>query len=276
MLMTELERPKVTLQNYQAVYRYYGSDEHAHRYTGKHRRISRAAHYLLNRLYDARLSYGPRAQAATAALAEKGTPALVLINHISQQDPNIAQAALQKDPGFQAVTGRNGLWTATKDGLFRVPFARAYFDSRNLIPVFRPKNYQADEDRRLLFKAAEGLQTVLATQLQRGNSVVLFPEGECNQGDPKKVQKIGDIAARVALKATDLGVENLGLACVGIYRGPVNRTRHASVHLDYYGLNELSLPAEDGRLNSPIARRELRTFMQTSLQQAVDGAVDNY
>lgn len=261
------KRPKVSLSNYENVYEYYGDVDHVAR-QGRVTRLAKAAtERFFSMAYSPVLSYGDRAEERIDELLEDNGSFVLLANHVSKHDPDTFLSALLQDHGIEEIIHDQKLWTAAKHGLFTIPGLRAYFDSKQLVPAFRPKNFKDTDERKLLFAAASELNALLAQRIYEGDSIALFPEGTCNYMEPARVQKIGDTAVRTIGKAFELGVDvsRLGLICAGVNRGPHGRLRHAQVHLDYHPFSDI-----------PSDRRGMREFMQHGIQRSVDTAGEIY
>lgn len=261
------KRPDVSLPNFREVYEFYGDPDH----TARHGRITKVAKAVTERFFSAayspELSYGDGAEESIAELLDGDGSFVLLANHVSKHDPDTFLSALLQNHSIEEIVHDQKLWTAAKHGLFRIPGLRAYFDSKQLVPAFRPKNVKDGDERRLLFAAATELNELLAMRLAMGDDIALFPEGTCNREMPSTVQKIGDSAVRTIAHAYKLGVDTsqLGLICAGVHRGPEGRIRHAQVHLDYYPFTDI-----------PADRKGMRKFMQHGMQTSVDTAREIY
>jgi 1-acyl-sn-glycerol-3-phosphate acyltransferase len=262
--VTNTTRPAVTPDNFQEVYSYYGSDEHIARYDDKRRRATYAAHYLLGKLYSPRVNYGEGAEAGISAMHSDGTPALIIANHVSNHDSLTAQAALIADPDMKEVIRDGRLWTVARSGLFNKSVFRRYFDSRQLVPAFRPKD-QNGEDLRQVVKAGTALMGTLVKLLEKGRSVAIFPEGRRNLDNPDTILKFGNIAAQVALKGLSARDGDLDLIFMGMNYGPDKKWRGASVQIDHQPGDAL-----------PHNLAEMRATIKNGLQSAVTKAVENY
>ncbi|EON32812.1 hypothetical protein GTC6_10646 [Gordonia terrae C-6] len=129
-----------------------------------------------------------------------GVPMLIAANHVSERDPLVLAAA-----GFRSPLRRRigSLRVLAKDELFEDPEQRRKIDTLGGIPVFRSKDHgvraAADAGRRMIGVCVE--------RMARGDSIAVFPEGTCNEGDPTQVQRLGTGIGHIAHRALRNDVE---------------------------------------------------------------------
>lgn len=245
-----MDRPEVTLANYDAVYDFYRDHQQP-------RSIARAAYAMLAARYRPRVNYRAGARDAVRAVITTGTPVVIVANHLTHSDQYTLAATAWRSP-LRTLIGRTRV--LAKDELFREPRQRREVDMMGGIPVFRAKNHGV----RAVADAGRRMMDVAALRLSRGDALAIFPEGTCNTGDPAQVQAVGSGIGHIVRRAAALGVQPT-LVTVGIAYGPDNDPgRPASVFIT------LPVPELSG---SP---REVTQRVAEELQCAVDGAVARY
>ncbi|CRK50684.1 conserved hypothetical protein [Rhodococcus sp. RD6.2] len=239
-----MTKPDVTLENSDAVYDYYLG----HR---QNRLLAKAAYATLAAKFRPRVRYADGARDAIRALVRSNTSLVLSVNHLSESDPYTVAAAAWRSP-LRAVIGRTRV--LAKDELFEERKLRDRIDLMGSIPVFRGKNH----GMRAVNAAGQQMMDVCATRMSRGDSVAIFPEGTCNEGDPTRLQSVGSGVGHITSRAIKLGVTP-ALLHMGISYG--DDARNASV---YFSEPVTDLPDKP----AAIAR-----LVHDQLQEAVDGAV---
>ncbi|MCZ4579599.1 MULTISPECIES: lysophospholipid acyltransferase family protein [Gordonia] len=137
-----------------------------------------------------------------------GKPLLIAANHVSERDPLVLAAAGFRSP----IRLRIGhLRVLAKDELFEDPEQRRKIDTLGGIPVFRPK----DHGVRAAAEAGRQMFGVCVERMVRGDSIAVFPEGTCNEGDVTRLQKLGTGIGHIAYRALKAGVD-VSLVSAGI------------------------------------------------------------
>jgi 1-acyl-sn-glycerol-3-phosphate acyltransferase len=245
-----MDRPEVTLENYDAVYEFYSG----HR---QPRVLARAAYAMLAARYRPRVHYRAGARDALREVIDDGVPLVIVANHLTHGDQYTLAATAWRSP-LRTVIGRTRV--LAKDELFREPRQRRGVDMMGGIPVFRAKNHGV----RAVADAGRRMMDVAALRLSRGESLAIFPEGTCNTGDPARVQTMGSGVGHIVRRAGALGAQPT-LVTVGIAYGPDNDPgKPASVFI--------TVPVPDPA-GTP---REITRLVADELQRAVDGAVVRY
>ena len=253
-----MDRPEVVLSNSEAVYDFYR--EHC-----QHRLQAWGAYALLARRYRPRISYAPGAREALRELISRRRPLLIVINHLSQQDPYTVAAAAWRS-GLRPVIGRTRV--LAKDELFIEPKLRRRIEMMGGIPVFRGK----DHGLRAVNAAGQLMIDICAERMARGDGIAIFPEGTCNDVDPTQVQSVGSGVGHIAFRAMKLGARP-ALISLGLSYGPrpdpaVEATKEEAVSASFhFGVPVPELPARPA---------EIARLVRTELQQALDGAVAAY
>ncbi|MBC2588695.1 MULTISPECIES: 1-acyl-sn-glycerol-3-phosphate acyltransferase [Rhodococcus] len=245
-----MERPVVALDNYEAVYDFYLE----HRQS---RPVARAAYALLAARYRPRVCCDDGVRDRLRELIRARTPLLVVANHLTHSDQYVLAATAWRSP-LRPVIGSTRV--LAKDELFADESQRRKIDMMGGIPVFRAKNHGL----RAVSDAGRRMMDVSAARLHHGDSVAIFPEGTCNEGDPTRLQPLGTGIGHIVRRSRDLGARP-ALVCVGIGYGPgKDPSRPASVFL--------TEPVTD--LDGKV--RDVTRLVQDELQRAVDGAVARY
>ena len=241
--------PEVELDNADAVYEYYRT----------HRQpvvAAKGAYALLDLRYRPRVRFSSGARRAVRDLVRSGRPVVVVANHLTHSDQYVLAATAWRTP-LRRVIGYTRV--LAKDELFVDPAQRRKIDVMGGIPVFRGK----DHGLRVVADAGRRMMDVSAERISRGDSLAIFPEGTCNEGDPARVQSIGSGVGHIVARAVARGADPALLA-IGICYGPETRIRSASVHV---AVPDLTLPGK------PM---EVARFARERLQSAVDAAVAAY
>ncbi|MEO9328957.1 lysophospholipid acyltransferase family protein [Gordonia aurantiaca] len=143
-----------------------------------------------------------------ARAARSGKPLLIAANHVSERDPLVLAAA-----GFRSPIRRRigHMRVLAKDELFEDPEQRRKIDTLGGIPVFRPK----DHGVRAAAAAGSQMFGVCVDRMKRGDSIAVFPEGTCNDGDVTRLQKLGTGIGHIAHRAMRAGLD-ISLISAGI------------------------------------------------------------
>ncbi|WP_305092493.1 1-acyl-sn-glycerol-3-phosphate acyltransferase [Prescottella sp. R16] len=239
-----MARPAVTLDNYDDVYRYYLD----HRQNLLSARIAYAA---LSARFRPRVHYADGARERLQALLASGTRLIVVANHLTDRDQYTLAATAWQTP-LRSVIGRTRV--LAKDELFTDPRLRRAIDLMGSIPVFRSQNHGL----RAVADAGRRMMDVSAQRLQRGDVLAIFPEGTCNDGDPRRIQRLNTGVGHIAVKARKLGAPPALLA-LGIAYGPDPSVRGSA---DVY--------VGDPVLELPTTPMDITRAVAEQLQAAVD------
>ncbi|WP_216896799.1 lysophospholipid acyltransferase family protein [Nocardia alni] len=253
-----MDRPEVVLENSDAVYEFY--TEHR-----QHRLQAWGAYAILARRYRPRIGYAPGARESLRRVISGRRPLLIVINHLSQQDPYTVAAAAWRS-ALRPVIGRTRV--LAKDELFAEPDLRRRIDMMGGIPVFRGKDYGL----RAVNAAGQRMIDICAERMARGDGIAIFPEGTCNDVDPARVQAVGSGVGHIAFRAMKLGADPV-LVPLGLSYGPradpaVEPTKSDAVSASFhFGVPVPELPARPA---------EVARLVRDELQHALDGAVAAY
>ncbi|OCH82115.1 1-acyl-sn-glycerol-3-phosphate acyltransferase [Gordonia sp. UCD-TK1] len=149
-----------------------------------------------------------RSREAIVRAVRSGAPLLIAANHVSERDPLVLAAAGFRSPLRHRI---GSLRVLAKDELFQDPEQRKKIDTLGGIPVFRSK----DHGVRAAADAGRQMIAVCVERMARGDSIAVFPEGTCNEGDPTEVQRLGTGIGHIAHRALRDGV-GLWLVSAGI------------------------------------------------------------
>jgi 1-acyl-sn-glycerol-3-phosphate acyltransferase len=199
----------VTVDNYEAVYDYYGPG----------RRRDGFTHPLLavvGALYGPRLRIPPETVTELHRLHNAGVGVIVAANHPSTHDPFVLASAVY-DKRVRFLAAGTGL---TKDPLFRGPL-RPVFEYTGTVPVFRAKNYVGTA-REVHDAAAARLIGLCVDRLTSGGVVLTFVEGTNSSADDLRTLRldsvkkgVGQMVRGVREAAGAVAVLPIGL----VYRG---------------------------------------------------------
>ncbi|MGC0365424.1 1-acyl-sn-glycerol-3-phosphate acyltransferase [Rhodococcus sp. 27YEA15] len=242
--------PEVSLDNYEAVYRYYRDHQ-------QNRLVARIAYAALAVQYRPRITYADGARTALAGALGAGKALVIAVNHLTESDQFTLAATAWRTP-LRRVIGRTRV--LAKDELFVDPAQRRKIDMMGSIPVFRSKNHGL----RAVSDAGRVMMDVAAERLARGDSLAIFPEGTCNAGDPRELQHVNSGIGHIFARSEKLGCTP-ALISIGISYGQVGAgVKSASVFV--------GVPVEEVS-GKPM---EVARLVQRDLQSAVDGAVAAY
>ncbi|GAA4482573.1 hypothetical protein GCM10023094_32760 [Rhodococcus olei] len=249
-----MDKPDVTLENSDAVYDFYLRHQ-------QNRLLAKAAYATLAAKFRPRVRYADGARESIRELLRTNTSVVLSVNHLSESDPYTVAAAAWRSP-LRELIGRTRV--LAKDELFSERKLRDRIDLMGSIPVFRGKNH----GMRAVNAAGQRMMDVCAERMRRGDSLAIFPEGTCNEGDPTRLQSVGSGVGHITNRAVGLGVAPV-LLHMGISYGdtPSGRDRDARGASVYFGAPVTELPDKP----AAIAR-----LVHDRLQEAVDGAVARY
>jgi 1-acyl-sn-glycerol-3-phosphate acyltransferase len=245
-----MERPAVTLDNSDAVYDFYLAHQ-------QNRRMARVAYQVLARRFRPRVRYADTARERLRALVYDERRLLIAVNHVSETDPYTLAATAWASP-LRPIIGRTRV--LAKDELFQDQKQRRRIEMMGSIPVFRGKNH----GMRAVSAAGNRMMDVCAERMRRGDDLAVFPEGTCNDGDPRLLQPVSSGIGHIAVRARALGVDP-ALVVIGFHYGPDAGTlKSASVYID---VPEEPLPEKPIQISRLVAEK---------LQGAVDRSVELY
>ncbi|MDH6286734.1 lysophospholipid acyltransferase family protein [Rhodococcus sp. NM-2] len=250
-----MDKPEVTLENYEAVYAYYRDHQ-------QNRMLAKLAYASLYAKYRPRVVYADDAKAQLAGLVKSGRVLIVAANHITHSDQYTLAATAWNTPLRRAI-GRTRV--LAKDELFVDPDLHKKVDMMGGIPVFRSKNYGL----RAVADAGRLMMDVSAERLCRGDNLAIFPEGTCNEGDPTRLQHINSGIGHIAKRAADRGVSPV-LLSIGLSYGP---DAHGP---DPENVKSASVFVGEPLFDLPAKPMDIAHVVQKELQIAVDGAVAAY
>ncbi|NNH70907.1 1-acyl-sn-glycerol-3-phosphate acyltransferase [Nocardia uniformis] len=253
-----MERPKVVLENNDAVYEFYRKHQQP-------RLQAKGAYWLLSRRFQPRITYAPGARERLREFVSRGRPVLISINHLSQLDPYTVGAAAWRS-ALRPIIGRTRV--LAKDELFLEDKLRRRIDMMGGVPVFRGK----DHGLRAVNAAGQQMIDLCAERMAAGDSVALFPEGTCNLVDPAEVQSVGSGIGHIAFRAKKLGADPV-LVSMGLSYGPrgdasVEPTEEEAKSASFY----FGMPIP----NLPTKPAEITRIARDELQSALSGAVAAY
>lgn len=185
------------LENYEQIY-----DEVERR--KQSRRFALGFSALLRCVYAPNVIYMDGAKEGISEAINEGKTNIFAIGHRSLHDPNVAQAAVYREPLLRRRVGSINVWA--KSPLF---VSEKRFDPTPLltwemggIPVFRKKDYP-DASPEMLRAVGDRMTDATIAALQRGEDLAVFPEGTCNEGDPTQLLMINTGLAHVMHQTYD-------------------------------------------------------------------------
>ncbi|WFN94828.1 1-acyl-sn-glycerol-3-phosphate acyltransferase [Gordonia sp. LUNF6] len=241
----------VTLENADEVYRYYSD----HRQS---RMKALAMYGVLAARHRPRVRFEDDAHDRLRAVVRRSeVPLVIAANHVRQTDPFILAASGFLSP-LRPRIGR--MRVLAKDELFDDPDRRRKIDDLGGIPVFRQK----DHGLRAAATAGKQMMDVCIERMGRGDSIAIFPEGTCNEEDPRLLQKVSSGVGHIASGALKKG-SRPWLVCAGI--AYPDQDRPVVVFSDPIALDAVAAatPAQTTRLVAAELQRAV-TAAHASLQ----------
>lgn len=198
-----MKRPKIHIENYQAVYDWYRTYQQP-------RPIAKLAYAGLNRYFKPVVHLMDGVADELSDLRHSDTPQILVLNHpTNHSDQYVASAVLHQimphAVGRTRVLAKNELFRGAK-----LPF----INIMGAIPTFRKKDhmkdaesYLDDEERHqhmltqsnLVDDANEYMMQTVGSIVASGQSLGVFGEGTHNKTDPYILQKLRPGFARIAL-----------------------------------------------------------------------------
>jgi 1-acyl-sn-glycerol-3-phosphate acyltransferase len=255
--MHTLRRPKIELQNYENVYRYYRTHE-------PNSATSWFGYHAMDMMMSPVVTYEPGAEDDIHDHMASGGLMVMEPNHQLDTDQYVIAALAASEPLLRPLQGRTYVLTRPD-----IPgsnlFIRLGVDTMGAIPAWREKDDRdKTEEARLLRADATALllDTCVHRMINLRNHGALFAEGTRNTGDVSQLLRFRHGASNIILSATQQGADVLALTIAVHY--PENDKkirRHASVRI--------------GRLvrNAPTTREEATNYT-TRVQSAVQRCLD--
>ncbi len=265
-----MKRPDVTLDNFEAVYRFYEAHTQSMLF-------ARAAHLVFARRYRLTVSCDPGAEAAIRDEVQSGSRLILSPNHLTADDQYVIVSLVQKVRTLRPLRGR--CFIPAEPSLFTRPgFAgrmlRRAVDGLGAIPTFRLEDLKrqgidvTDEIRSTYQQSMVRASETQASKLIRGCSMAGFWEGTRNRTDYGVVQPLKNgigYTAMDAAKEVRVLLLPMGISYGGEpsdYRHPRVPKRHSPhVHIG------MPLPVET---ESAV---ELVALLHPAIQACVDQAV---
>ena len=214
-----MARPKVELENYEAVYAFYET----HR---QNKAFARFAHFVLARVFRCDVSADDGAAEAIGAAVQSGTRLIVSPNHVTGDDQYVIVAFAE---AYKALRPLRGItFIPAEPSLFRRKgfmgkLLRWAVDELGALPTFRLEDLRrrgmeiTDE-----IKAAHRAATLRASEIQvnklmGGEHMAGFWEGTRNRTNYRVVQPFKKGMAHTAIAAT--ASASVAVLPVGIYYG---------------------------------------------------------
>lgn len=177
-------RPEVSLENYAAVYDYFGP--------GRRRSwFSEPFFRLVSAVWAPEVRISTAIAAEATRLREAGVGIIVAANHPSTKDPFVL-TGLGWDPRIRFLSRSVAL---SKDELFRGPTAPV-FEYMGTLPVFRAKNYP-DVPRETHLAASLRLIAECVDHLGAGGSVVAFVEGTTSAPEERRELRLESVKSGI-------------------------------------------------------------------------------
>lgn len=208
-----MSRPKISLENHEAVYDWYSQRQ-------PNPRVARFAHYVLGMVLYPDTTFELGAEEGISRHFGNDGLVLLIANHRSTLDPLVLAALVQQNPALHPLIG-NVVIPAKSEVQAKLPYRvlrRPLFDNFVLVPAFRSKDLKNSklpmaEAEALQKDAAKGLTGALAGFGNKGNSIAYFPHGE-------RVKPKSDDPIRAGIGYLAMGLEDrarFAMLPIGIY-----------------------------------------------------------
>lgn len=269
-----MKRPAVTLDNNEAVYRYYETHTQS-------RAFARVAHKLFATYFKVDLSVADGAAEAITEAIAAGTRLVISPNHITGDDQYVIVAFVEKMKELRPLRAQTFIPSEpslfTRSGVAGKALRRSV-DGLGAVPTFRLEDLRrqgieitAEIDERYRRATVRASETQVA-KLVGGEMMAGFWEGTRNRSDYRVVQPLKKGIAHTAIAAAEK--VDVAVLPVGFYYGsepddykrpnvPGKRNPHVHVGMpipvrtvDAAELVDLVHPAMQGCLDVVVARAE--------------------
>ena len=198
-----MKRPDVTLDNFEAVYRFYETHDQSKAY-------ARFAHLVFAKIFRMDLSVEEGAEDAIRDAMASGTRIIISPNHLTGDDQYVIVALAQHLGTLHPLRG--GTFIPTEPSLFvrsglKGRILRRCVDGLGAMPTIRSKDLrrqgieQTEEVAELHRRAMVTASDAQVTQLIRGQHMAGFWEGTRNRTDYRVVQPLKKGMAHTAIAA---------------------------------------------------------------------------
>lgn len=190
--MNEMRRPKVTLENQEAVYDYYE----------KRKPVpanARFLHKLFGMLYRSHVSFADGAQEKIDSHFSQGGRFLLVANHKSASDQFVLASLAEREPVLHPLRANTVI--PGKAPIFRVGIIRPFIDNFVALPTFRGKDVaksplSSEKAQLLRAQATKRLIEICIAHADEGMNIAIFPHGTRKPGNGVR-SGIGQIACGV-------------------------------------------------------------------------------
>jgi 1-acyl-sn-glycerol-3-phosphate acyltransferase len=251
-----MKRPPVTLENYQAVYDFYGQYQ-------PNRLLNRLGSAAMHAITRPRVHISEPVSERITELLQRNASLVLAANHQNLVDPLVIVGTARSTPALQPIQGKTVVWA--QHGLFKHGLIRRGIDIMGSVPVFRKKDHPDDP----LFDAGQALLAAARQQLDAHRHLAIFPEGARNKVDPTKLQDIGSGIGHIVTglhEQTEVAVIPLGIT-YGL-EVPEGSAYH---HLGYYRHADVAIgepiTGPFGRPNAAV--RSIRDGMNSALAASI-------
>ena len=214
-----MTRPDVTLENYEAVYRYYEAHDQS-------RPFARLAHKLFARHFKVDLSVADGAEEAIREAIAAGTRLVISPNHITGDDQYVIVALVERLKALHPLRGKTFIPSEpslfTRSGVAGKALRRSV-DGLGAVPTFRLEDLRrqgieiTDEINDLYRRATLQASKTQVAKLVRGEMMAGFWEGTRNRTDYRVVQPLKKGIAHTAIAAAE--TVDVAVLPVGFYYG---------------------------------------------------------
>lgn len=247
-------RPKVELENYDAVYDFY-------EYYQPNETLARIGHFAMNMAFRPHITFADGAETAIQDHLNNDTRFIIPANHLSDKDQYVVAAMARQAKILRPLIGNTDI--PTKPSLSHNPLLRYAIDIMGSIPVIRAKDISDEETKDLQREARIRYEQVQANRIANGFHLALFPEGTRNTTDPYNVQEIKHGVGNILQR---LPFSNVALLPVGLWYGMGDQKdmRHPEVFIGN--------PVVEGIKD----REKVLSIVHNELQICVDSAIDYF
>lgn len=247
-----MSRPKIQVENYQAVYDYYRT----HR-QGK--LAAKVLHGALGTAFRAKIGFEKDAAQKISEIFESGRTVVLASNHVKAVDPCVIAALPSRSDVMKPVNGTT--FIPAKPSIFKVGAVRRLVDGLGAVPVWRDGDIDPSTQKTAYASASRVMLTTCVAKMNAGEHMAIFPEGTRNKIDPARVQELKGGVGLMICKVSK--VEQPAIIPIGI-------------HYDESGLGMLSPTVCIGiPSDAPFARpREVMDWLPDRMQTVVDQAHD--
>lgn len=255
-----MSRPKVTLENYEAVYDFYRDYE-------PKPNLARVGHAAMSLAFKPQFEIADGAQEAITDLLDNETRLMITVNHLLDTDQYAVASMAHLVPWMRPLIGNTNI--PTKQSLSKNPFLRRAIDIMGSVPVYRGSDVyvngnDSERVRGQRFMATQLYYDTMAYKIDTGKHMASFPEGTRNDTHPRTLLPIKAGLGEIMMR-TNPRIQ-LALLPIGLWYGEDGdcNVRHPSMYISAPIVQEFS------------SIEMITEIVGNELQLSVDAAIKHF